>query len=139
MQLVHKTFSQKDQWDITGNIYKTLNIIKQCTSNKQCLLLLSLDIEKAFDSLDITDLLSLLSQMNFGSNIQRAISALYCDPTVSVKVNSLCSDPLRLMKGTRQGCPRLLSYSPWRWSHQHHLFTTIQASRASKLKAQNLN
>lgn len=92
--------------DILDNVYRTLEVIHHCKSQEaDPALLLSLDVEKAFDRVEHEYILSLLYRMNFGPYFTNAIRALYTSPTASVRVNGLQSGTFSVARGTRQGCP----------------------------------
>lgn len=90
---------------ITDNIRKTLNLIGHCRAQKLSSLLLAIDFEKAFDSVEFPYLTRLLRSMNFGDHFLRAIEALYHHPTARVQVNNRKSASFSIGRGTRQGCP----------------------------------
>lgn len=66
---------------------------------------LSIDLEKAFDSANLTYLNLVLNKMQFREQFMNAFSALYQNPTATLKVNNVSSDTINLNQGTRQGCP----------------------------------
>lgn len=68
-------------------------------------MLLSLDVEKAFDRVEHSYILALLKYMNFGSRFLTALRALYMPPKASVKVNGHISSSFSVARGTLQGCP----------------------------------
>lgn len=62
--------------DIMDNIYKTLGLIKYCQSNHiGPSLLLSLDLEKAFDQVETCYILTLLEHLGAGPSFLRAIQS----------------------------------------------------------------
>lgn len=82
--------------DITDNIYKTLNLIQHCKSRGiGPSLLLSLDIEKAFDQVEMTYLLLLLEHLGVGLVFRRAVQAIYARPSVAVYLNGHTSSPFK--------------------------------------------
>lgn len=92
--------------DIMDNIYRTIEIIHCC--RKQHLnstAILSLDVEKAFDRVEIPYLLTLLEHMAFGPKFITALQAIYKDPIARVRVNGATSHTFKIERGTRQGCP----------------------------------
>lgn len=66
---------------------------------------LSVDLEKAFDLVNLSYLNLVLSKMQFGHHFLNGLVALYHNPTVMLKVNGWSSDAIKLEQGTRQGCP----------------------------------
>lgn len=92
--------------------------------------LLSLNIHKAFDSLAWPYLRILLSHWGFGPNFLQWVWARYIRPKVFVQYEGFCSDLFPVSWGTRQGCPLLLSCSPWllnRWPRQLERMMTYTA------------
>ena len=67
--------------------------------------LLSLDLQKAFDSVSWAYIFSILERWGFGSNFLGLIGALYANPRALVRINGHYSKPIEIRRGTRQGCP----------------------------------
>ena len=68
-------------------------------------LLLFVDFEKAFDTLEWTFVEKTLSFYNFGESIKSWIKLLYTDITSCIQNNGWSSDFFQLGRGVRQGCP----------------------------------
>lgn len=66
---------------------------------------LSLDIRKAFDSVSWTYLYHTLQKWGFGPHFIKWIAALYNSPQAYIKYAGYKSDPFKIERGTRQGCP----------------------------------
>lgn len=66
---------------------------------------LSLDIQKAFDTLSWTYLHSILNQWGFGPHFLRWITTLYHNPKAHIAYSGFKSDSFNIERGTRQGCP----------------------------------
>lgn len=71
---------------MTDNIRKILNIISYCNATMMQSLLIVLDFEKAFDSIDFTYFKHLLQLMNFGDNFFMA--SLYHQTEARIKINN---------------------------------------------------
>lgn len=69
------------------------------------MLLLAIDMQKAFDSIEVPYITALLDKMNTGPGFCKISQALYATPRAKVKVNGVYSDFFPLHWGTRQGCP----------------------------------
>lgn len=67
--------------------------------------MVTLDIEKAFDSEVWPFISSVLEVMGFGEGFRRWIDKLYKDPTAQIKPNGALSALFHVGRGTRQGCP----------------------------------
>ena len=67
--------------------------------------LISLDFEKAFDSLDWKFMIECLKKYNFGENFIKWINILYNKPSMIIKNNGHFSRSISLFTGIRQGCP----------------------------------
>ena len=68
-------------------------------------MLLFLDFEKAFDSLEWDFIFSTLEKFGFGNDFIQWIKILYNDPKASIKVNGWISKEFQIFRGIRQGCP----------------------------------
>ena len=68
-------------------------------------LLIFIDFEKAFDSLEWNFLYNCLGVFNFGPNFKRWINTFYANIKSCVVNNGLCSDYFELTLGVRQGDP----------------------------------
>lgn len=63
--------------------------------------LLSLDFQKAFDTVSWSFLFSILNRWSFGPNFTRVLEAFYSCPSAQV----IYSEPFSIARGARQGCP----------------------------------
>lgn len=68
-------------------------------------MIVSLDAEKTFDSVEWDYLWSVLWRFGFGPTFISWLQMLYSDLTARVRTNGLLSAPFPLHCGTRQGCP----------------------------------
>lgn len=68
-------------------------------------MLLFIDFEKAFDSLEWNFLFKVLEVMNFGPMFRKWIHTFYSNITSCVMNNGHASDFFQLYRGVRQGCP----------------------------------
>ena len=79
--------------------------MEHCESNDIPGLLVNIDFEKAFDSLEWEYVYSTLKFLNFGNNIISWIKLLYNGSTSKVLNNGWVTKPINLTRGLRQGCP----------------------------------
>uniref|UniRef100_A0A668S264 Reverse transcriptase domain-containing protein n=1 Tax=Oreochromis aureus TaxID=47969 RepID=A0A668S264_OREAU len=86
------------------NIRKVLHILRQVDKQKLETLVLSLDAEKAFDSVRWSFLYKVLEKFNFDKSIIDIISGLYNKSTARIKINGDLTESFILERGTRQGC-----------------------------------
>lgn len=71
-------------------------------------LLLSLDLQKALDSLSWPYLFTILRCWGFGESFLELVQSLYSSPETRVKLQGYYSNPIKISRGTRQGCPPLI-------------------------------
>lgn len=67
--------------------------------------LLSLDLQKAFDTVSWSFLFSILNRWGFGPNFTIVLEAFYSQPSTQVRIQGIYSEPFYIARGTRQGCP----------------------------------
>ena len=68
-------------------------------------ILLQLDFQKAFDTIEWKFIQNAIALFNFGESIQRWISTFYTNIQSSVLNNGFSTDYFALSRGVRQGCP----------------------------------
>ena len=90
---------------IGNNVRLLSDIIHYCNLAKQNGILLSVDFEKAFDTVEWNFMYECLRKFNFGENFIKWIEVLYTDPIMVVKNNGYFTKKIRLTRGLRQGCP----------------------------------
>uniref|UniRef100_A0A8C5Q4M0 Reverse transcriptase domain-containing protein n=1 Tax=Leptobrachium leishanense TaxID=445787 RepID=A0A8C5Q4M0_9ANUR len=84
---------------------RTLNAIHKARQEEIPMLLLSTDVEKAFDRVSWRFLFATLRAMNLPPEYISWVAALYGSPNARVRVNGILSDTFQIRNGTRQGCP----------------------------------
>lgn len=65
----------------------------------------SLDMAKAFDSMDWNYMSAVLRHMGFGDVFRTWISLLYSKPMAAIKLGTSVSPQFAVCRGTHQGCP----------------------------------
>lgn len=80
-------------------------MVSHITSENISAILVSLDAEKAFDSVGWEYLYRVLARFGFKDGFIKCIRALYFSPTARIRVNGHLSQTIHLERGTRQGCP----------------------------------
>lgn len=68
-------------------------------------LLLSTDLQKAFDSVSWPYLFDVMGHWGFGQRFMGLLSALYSFLEARVCLQGYYSEPIKIARGTRQGCP----------------------------------
>lgn len=68
-------------------------------------MILFLDFEKAFDSVEWSFLIEALKKFNFGPDYIRWIKTIYTHAGIRVKNNGWISKTIEIQRGIRQGCP----------------------------------
>ena len=91
--------------NINENIRSTLDIMEYKKAKNLPGLLLFIDFEKAFDSLEWDFLEKCLKQFNFGPDFIRWVNVFYSDIQSCIINNGLCSQYFRIERGVRQGDP----------------------------------
>lgn len=66
--------------DLTNNTYKTLNLISCCKIYDLKVTALSIYIQKAYDSIEILYMQTLLKRLGYGDKFPNGILALYNKP-----------------------------------------------------------
>ncbi len=90
---------------IGQNVRFLIDVIEYAKSNNKTGILLFLDFEKAFDSIDWDFIDKCLHKMGFKDNFCKWIKLIYTDPKAFLKINGFLSKTISLNRGTRQGCP----------------------------------
>lgn len=86
------------------NIRHTLHIMDHIQRHKEKALILSLDAEKAFDSVNWRYMYRVFNEFGFSGLAVNSIKAIYDNPTARLKMNGHVSNSFRLERGGRQGC-----------------------------------
>ena len=90
---------------IAENTRLIYDIIDKLNSNNQEGLLLLIDFEKAFDSVEWNFLDGALKVFNFGQSMRRWVKTFYKNINSSVLYNGHCSNCFSVSRGVRQGDP----------------------------------
>ena len=99
-----QTGFQKNRF-IGENIRLLNNILSYTDIEKIPGLLLFIDFEKAFDTLEWTFIEKTLKYYNFGDSLTSWIKLFYTDISSSIQNNGWTSDFFSLFRGVHQGCP----------------------------------
>jgi len=88
------------------DIIRPLDSVIQYTANKNIPgLLLFLDFEKAFDSLEWSFIKKSLQHFGFGPSLSKWVRLFYCKTESCILSNGWTSNFFELSRGVRQGCP----------------------------------
>ena len=90
---------------IGDNVRTIIEVIEYLNERKTPGILLFADFEKAFDSLNHSFIVKCLQQANFGNDIIRWIKLFYTDIHSLIINNGHFSEPVKILRGVRQGCP----------------------------------
>ena len=91
--------------DISKNMRSILDIMEYTKNEKLPGLLLFIDFEKAFNSLEWDFLEKCLEKFNFGPDFRRWVHIFYNNVQSCVINNGLCSHYFNIKRGVRQGDP----------------------------------
>jgi hypothetical protein len=81
------------------------DIFEYCENCNEDGILLFLDFQKAFDSVEWKFMFKALTSFNFGINFLKWLNILYTEPLFRMKNNGWISKTYRMSRGIRQGCP----------------------------------
>lgn len=87
------------------NVRRALHLINQMRNSDRESIAISLDAEKAFDSVRWKYLYLVLKRFGFNDQVIGCLNSLYCSPTARIKINGSLSNTILLERGCRQGCP----------------------------------
>lgn len=87
------------------NVRRALHLMEHMSKNKDKSVVLSLDAEKAFDSVSWKYLHLTLQRFGFDIKVVSYLKNLYHSPSARIKINGSLTDPVPLERGCRQGCP----------------------------------
>ena len=90
---------------IGQNIRLVQDVVHYAKTYKQNGIVLFLDFEKAFDSIEWNFIYCSLEKFNFGNGFITWIKTLYSNPKACIKNNGWTSDGFNLQRGIRQSCP----------------------------------
>ena len=90
---------------IGENIRLIESVIGYAKENNIPGLLLFLDFEKAFDTIEWSFIKKTFQYFGFGSSILKWLNLFYCGPESCVLNNGWASDFFEIQRGVRQGCP----------------------------------
>jgi hypothetical protein len=90
---------------IGNNTRLIYDLINYCNTNKLTGLLLCIDFEKAFDSLDWKFMHKVLKAFGFKNDIRRWINVFYSNTKSTVLINGQSSPWFTIKRGCRQGDP----------------------------------
>ena len=90
---------------IGENIRLIHDVITFANDNKVKGLIMFIDFEKAFDSIDHEYMIKTLTHFNFGPDVLQWITLFYSNANSCVINNGYLSSSFNVKSGTRQGCP----------------------------------
>ena len=94
----------KDRY-IEENIRNVLDIMQNCDENNQDAMLLFLDFEKAYDSIEWPFLIKTMRYFNLSESMIQWVQTFYNQSTSCVINNGYTTKFFDLHRGMRQGCP----------------------------------
>ena len=82
-----------------------IDIFEYCENLDEESILLFLDFQKAFDSVELSFLFETLKCFNFGENFIKWMQIVYNNPMFRLKNNNWLSKTCHMQRGIRQCCP----------------------------------
>ena len=89
----------------TMNLRRLSHVIHETEDSLEDQAIVSIDITKAFDTVEWPYLMQTLTQMGFGPRFRAWVQLLYTKPVGRIRMAGILSDTLSISRGTRQGCP----------------------------------
>ena len=68
--------------------------------------IVNIDQEKAFDRIEWRYMYAMMERMGIPANFIDWIKVLYSNPLATVNINNFFTQPIKITRGIRQGCPR---------------------------------
>ncbi|GBG83976.1 hypothetical protein CBR_g37848 [Chara braunii] len=87
------------------NILTAIESVEVLQVENRDMVVLLLDLEKAYDKVGWLFVLTTLRKMGFGEGFCRWVIAMYTAASSAVQVNEHLSEPFQLIQSLRQGCP----------------------------------
>lgn len=87
------------------NLRRLFTHLQLDTSGSPAKVVVSIDIEKTFESVDWLYMHKVLEVLVFGPGFRRWVTMLYSDPRTAIQLGIVVSDFFTIGRGTRQGCP----------------------------------
>ena len=81
------------------------DIIEYTAKMKISGLIVFLDFQKAFNSIEWNFLQKTLEKFGFGTTFRKWIKLIYTNPVSSIKINGFLSKNININRGVKQGCP----------------------------------
>ena len=91
--------------DILHNILNVQLAMDYVKDSQQELVMIQLDLEKAYDNVEWSFVVELMSTMGFGDRMSRLMYVLGKDAVSHIMMNGGVTRPIPLQKSLRQGCP----------------------------------
>jgi len=89
--------------EATEHVYRIGELLRLAQTRQRCVTAVSLDVEKAFDSVWHDGLRQKLSSIGLPCRLIRLLSSFLTDRSIRVRVGQTLSLPVRLLAGTPQG------------------------------------
>lgn len=92
----------RDIADITSGVRDIISYLNETQKDGY---VVNLDFEKAFDRVEHDFLFAILERFGFGKNFKEWIKILYNNVMTRVTCNGFLTEPFRITRSIRQGCP----------------------------------
>lgn len=86
------------------HLYCVTQVIEKKNAVNQEIHLLYVDLQKAYDSVPLNKLWTILEQTNINNGLIKAVKKLYTNSTTKIRVGKTITEGFNITKGLKQGC-----------------------------------
>ena len=91
--------------NIHDNLMVVRDVIDYVNLNNKAAAIINIDQEKAFDRIEWRYMYATMEAMGVPGGLIEWIQTIYSNPLSTINVNNYFTEPIRVTRGIRQGCP----------------------------------